>query len=395
MRAEIYVSFAFLLIFIMVFAGCGTRDDDEKGVTPTGTQVEVKPHAKDENVPEIDDYKDKDIKDFIDDLKDAGKPDVADALTQKIKASKVVLGNFGGIGYVIVGRVVVEGPEDPRDVNAQMEILGEGYFAGPVKDLSRPVGFRLHGYSPFDLELRGKKGNFGSVVNVGTIHIIPLLADKLASLHGKIILDGDFNSSTAEIILTILNGPTNTPHNGTEGRPHWPDPIKATILPSGEFFADGFSPTEYYIKFSSPKHVTRWFYVSFKSGETLDLGAISLETPKRIKLTYYVSGDLNFNRAKEKQMIIDAGTKWKALDDMQWGWDLEFKQKDGKVTLDWSYGPCYIADIGTGDIKDFLDVSVGRAEFLIPRDIEPKNGHIYLLDQKCFRHWVLFKYELE
>ncbi|MHC4735817.1 MAG: hypothetical protein ACYTDW_15375, partial [Planctomycetota bacterium] len=73
-------------------------------------------------------------------------------------------------GHVIVGRVVLDGDGDVRDVKAQMEILDEGYFAGPTRDLVRPVGFRMHQYAPYDLQLAGmKKDNNIDVVDVGTI----------------------------------------------------------------------------------------------------------------------------------------------------------------------------------------------------------------------------------
>ena len=62
------------------------------------------------------------------------------------------------MGHVIVGRVVLDGRGNVRDVCVQMEVLSEGYFAGPTKDLDRPVGFRMHQYAPYDLR---RKDRFG------------------------------------------------------------------------------------------------------------------------------------------------------------------------------------------------------------------------------------------
>jgi cytochrome c biogenesis protein CcmG/thiol:disulfide interchange protein DsbE len=329
-------------------------------------------------------------KELLTNLREAGKANIADILQQRIER-KIEDVSRRGIGHIIVGRVVVDGPVDPRDVSVQMEILEGGYFAGPVKDLYRPVGFRLHGYVPFNLELEGKEG---SIVNVGTIHITPLPVNELASLKGKLILDGNTDSTTADIHLSITHGPVNTPSNGTEGRPRWPDPIKAMILPSGEFSADGFSPTEYYIAFSAPGHVKQSRRLDFEQGKTLDLGTIRLEVPRKIKLTYYVSEELPFDRAEEKHEIIDAGSRWKSVDSI-YGWDLEFKQKDGIVTLHYSYAPCKMADLGAGNIADFINIDPTRLRFTPPRGLEPKQGHVYLLDQKHWKHWVLFAPEIE
>ena len=58
-----------------------------------------------------------------------------------------------GRGHIIVGRVVLDGDGEVRYVKSQMEILPEGYFAGPIKDMERPVGFRKHQYAPYDLQV--------------------------------------------------------------------------------------------------------------------------------------------------------------------------------------------------------------------------------------------------
>ncbi|MHC5182778.1 MAG: redoxin domain-containing protein, partial [Planctomycetota bacterium] len=78
-------------------------------------------------------------------------PDKRELKAHIDRARKRVKGS--GKGHVIVGQVVLDGEGDVREVNAQMEILSGGYFAGPVKDLNRPVGFRMHQYAPYDLKL--------------------------------------------------------------------------------------------------------------------------------------------------------------------------------------------------------------------------------------------------
>ena len=98
--------------------------------------------------------------------------------------------------------MVLDGQGDARHVAAQMEILPDGYFAGETKDLIGPVGFRMRQYAPYDLKLRGMKG---SLVDVGTIHMIPLREDQLATLKGKITLKEDGDSSQAIIYFSVTN----------------------------------------------------------------------------------------------------------------------------------------------------------------------------------------------
>ncbi len=146
-------------------------------------------------------------------------------------------------GHVIVGRVVLDGDGEVRYVCSQMEILPEGYFAGPTRDLVRPVGFRMHQYAPYDLQLKGmKKDQERGLVDVGTIHMKPLSKDELVDLKAQVKLEEGGDVSQAKIQLSVRNGPVNTPSNGTEPRRYWPDPIEIPVQEDCMAQADGFSP---------------------------------------------------------------------------------------------------------------------------------------------------------
>ena len=74
-----------------------------------------------------------------------------EALEAKIEKAQSTVKAFNA-GYVVIGRVVLDGPGDPRDVKAQMEILPAGYFAGETKEtLAEMVQYANHasaGYNP-------------------------------------------------------------------------------------------------------------------------------------------------------------------------------------------------------------------------------------------------------
>ena len=128
-------------------------------------------------------------------------------LEAAIDKAKATVDKFGG-GHVIVGRVVLDGQGDVRDVAAQMEILPDGYFAGETKDLIRPVGFRMHRYAPYDLKLKGMEGD---LVDVGTIHMTPLREDQLVGLKGKVVLEENGDSSQAVCIFERKKWPRKYP----------------------------------------------------------------------------------------------------------------------------------------------------------------------------------------
>lgn len=308
-----------------------------------------------------------------------------EALQAQIEKAQEAIKDYGG-GHVIVGRVLLDGPDDPCDVCAQMLILQDGYFAGPTKDLVRPVGFRMHGYAPFDLELKGLSGE---IVDVGTIHMKQLPKEELLIMRGKVEIGGQENVDGVTVGLSVSNGPVNTPSNGTSLRPRWPAPVMAKVSDDGAFLAEGFSPIEYYCTVQAPGFIKNSFSVALDSDDNLDLGTVRLERPIEITLTYIVADEPSFDPSQEKSTVLSGGDRWKATSDI-YGWDLEFKQEEGQVLFNYSYGPCYLIDLGEGTVQDFIQRASEEDPKIRPIRQTVQNGHVYLMNQKHWGRWVLF-----
>ncbi|MDF7826911.1 hypothetical protein P4B35_22980 [Pontiellaceae bacterium B12227] len=326
----------------------------------------------------------------------ADEPSILDEATQpealraQIEKAQETVRKYKG-GHVIVGRVLLDGPGDARDVKAQMQILKDGYFAGATKDLVRPVGFRMHGYAPYDLELKGRSG---AIVDVGTIRMNKLPADELLKLKGKVELEGLDNPESALVRLSVRNARANTPHNGTSPRPRWPAPIEAEVKADGTFYAEGFSPIKYDCTVQAPGHVQQSLSITFKEGIDRDLGTVRLEQPIEISLTYIVADKPPFDLARKRNAVLSGGARWKATEDT-YGWDLEFKQRDGGVYFDYSYAPCYMIDLGEGSIQEVLEMAARKVPKKQPRQEEVRSGHVYLMNQAHWKHWVLFEVEIK
>ncbi|MGA2093460.1 MAG: carboxypeptidase-like regulatory domain-containing protein [Sedimentisphaerales bacterium] len=309
-------------------------------------------------------------------------------LEAEIYKAKTVVDNYGG-GHVVVGRVVIDGPEDVRYVAAQMEILSDGYFAGETKDLIGPVGFRMHGYAPYDLKLKGMKG---SLVDVGTIHMTTLKEDQRATLKGEVALEENGDSSQAFLYLRVADGPVNTSRGGISPRRYWPQSIEVHANEQGLIEASGFSPVSYWCRVAAPGYLEKAFTIEFNAGQTFDLGTITLEKPKQIQLSYIVSEEPPFDLNNLEAVTIPAGTKWKALDNEEcYGWDLEFAQDKGSIIMKYPYGPCYLRDLGKGEIADYVNVDKTKIGQQQPQNQKAKNEHVYLLHQEAWKRWVLFK----
>ena len=230
--------------------------------------------------------------------------------------------------------------------------------------------------------------------DVGTIHMTPLNRGKLADLETQVVLEEGGDLSQASILLSVRNGPVNTPSNGTEPRRYWPEPIKIPVQDNGLARASGFSPINYWCRIKAPDYLEKSFTIDFKEGQTLDLGTITLEKARQIELAYIVSKEPLFDPNDLKTVRIPAGTKWKAVDDI-YGWDLEFKQDRGSVLMKYSYAPCYLWDLGDGEIEQYVNMDERELGPKLKRDHRVSNENVYLLHQKHWKRWVLFKIFVE
>jgi thiol-disulfide isomerase/thioredoxin len=215
------------------------------------------------------------VKAMVDGLVEQNKFPLAANLLLQIAKAKATVSSYKK-GSVVVGRVVVgDGKLDPELVLAQMEILPEGYFAGEVGDLERPVGFRAEGYLGVDVPLKGKSGD---VVDLGTITVQPLPSDQAATLKGSVTLDDAKGASSTSIKLSMSVPRANTPHNGYSPRHRWPEAKSIAVSQSGEFQLDGLTPGDHTIIVEADGHERFMKRVTLSSGPQKEPCAIKLRT---------------------------------------------------------------------------------------------------------------------
>jgi hypothetical protein len=137
------------------------------------------------------------------------------------------------------------------------------------------------------------------------------------------------------------------------------------------------------------------FPIEFNAGQTFDLGTITLEIPRQILLSYIVSAEPPFDLSNLRTEAIPAGTRWKASDANCYGWYLEFSQDKGSIIMKYSYAPCFLRDLGKGEIADYVNIDETKIGQQQPQNQKAKNEHVYLLHQEAWKRWVLFKIIIE
>lgn len=197
--------------------------------------------------------------------------------------------------------------------------------------------------------------------------------------------------------LYLSSGPINTPHNGTEGvRRTRPDP-KATIDSSGHLIADGLTAGEYWVTYSLPGFVmVSQGYVTVDPQQDLVLNPVELEKPRSVSVEFIVTPDAaqGFDASFVRKDTFPAGKRWSVgAGTAQYGWDLEFSQAQRSVKFNYVYAPCTIADLGEGNLADFLKPPSDAVQ-KDPRTVSVTSGHVYLLKQGHWKHDVLFRVEV-
>jgi hypothetical protein len=334
------------------------------------------------------------VESLLTDLRKAGQGQLAAELTQEIKQAHAEVERYPkpspqAGGHVIVGRVLGEEWDDPSRVVAQMQIHGEGYFVSPVGGSGRPIGFHKQGYQPAVITPTGEPG---SVEYVGEVRLRPLPETMGSGVRGKIVLDGESHVTSATARLSMVVGPVNTPSG-------WPrfyasDTVNVSVSGSGEFSASGLSPARYTLQVMAPGHVSQGREVAVWPGETYDVGIVAPERARQITVSYRVAPSPPFTQARqERQTVLGGGQLHANPQDPRP--ELMFPQNHGEIRCQGIYMPSSIADLGPGKLDNFLEVDPTSAWFINSPSIVPQPGHVYLLDQKSLKHWVLFELQFD
>jgi hypothetical protein len=171
------------------------------------------------------------------------------------------------------------------------------------------------------------RGEPDSVEDVGEVRLEPVPEAMRAGVRGKLLLNGGVGASGVRVRLITRLGPANT-----TARPHGADDhVDVTAEASGGFAATGLSPMEYSLRFEAPGFASQDRLITLKPGETLDLGTIRLERPKRIAVSYRVAPSPPFTQAPPERQIVLGGGQFKAENAIQSASDLRFDQSEQKI----------------------------------------------------------------
>jgi len=332
-------------------------------------------------------------------LQDVGKtlelaamnPAYLDALQKKIEQDKSEIANRK-LGHAVVGRVQLEGEDDPETVMSQMVIRPGGFFSDAVADLVRPVGFRKVGYRPFNLVIPpGIQPDINGLFDVGTIVMEKVPGSELRKVSGTISLEGGGSVQDVSVKLVVKNGPINTPSNGTEPGATKFTPTPAVVDANGHFEARELSSGEYYVLITKTGFVSTYPTVQVNATSDVEVPPIELKRESRVSIEFVQSSMLanEFGQNAIESSEILSGQGWNLGKD-RFGDGLRFRQDGTTVQFVGTYSTSRLADLGAGQLKDFLKIDP-QQNGQYPNSVPLVSGHVYLLNQPNWSHRVLFR----
>jgi regulation of enolase protein 1 (concanavalin A-like superfamily) len=221
-----------------------------------------------------------------------------------------------------------------------------------------------------------------------------------AGIKGKLLLEGATGARGATVRLAIAQGPWNMMPvpRATRRLDIPPYAEELLVSDSGEFSASNLTPTPtpQTLSFSAPGAVFQTRTLVLKPGKTRDLRTIRLERAISIVVSYRDASSPPFTQAPLGRRTVLGGGRLGAVNAEGAPFDLQFVQQDRRITgFSSAFSMSLMADLGPGKLDDFLEVNPTSVGFAALNKVVPQPGHVYLLDQKFFKHWVLFQFELD
>lgn len=321
---------------------------------------------------------------------------LTNSLQELIKESAEEADAFGG--YVVKGRVVVADPRrDPRMVQTQALILMDGRFATTVADRNEPLRFRMIGFEPVDLDLTkfAPSSSPRIPVDLGDIRLEGLDPRHAATLTGRAVLSDGGDHSIIRVEAFIAAHPFNSPGGGSVPRsPVFWDKRRIRVRADGAFTAGGLTPSNYTLTFKAKGYAGTIRSVTVTPGKSSFPETIVLEPVYPVRLEYAVSDGPRFKGRPIRKAAVLTGERWAS--EPQVGEDFVLSREGKDIYLEEAGRPSFIADLGTGRIEDHLDVE-DREIFrsLEDQGVRLRSGHVYALEHRLLRHWVLFRVEFD
>ena len=286
--------------------------------------------------------------------------------------------------FIVLGVLETAGDVGPRWVTTQAMVTEGGFFVAIVSELERPLSFRLLGRDPVELGLTSFGA--GAVLDVGRVSLPPVPIDQLASVRGRIVIDGT-DATSATVVVTPVPGPLNGPA-GSRVTVRAP-PGKGTTKPAadGTFEITGLSSMPHDLMISAPGYlVVRRQFEPPKGGQTA-LGELILAKRATLQIEYIATNSTDFSSVPKKDSELAAGAGWVPRDGDPIV--LAIQQAGSELRFSSTFPTTRIVDLGKGRLRA-RKLEFEGDDMQLPTQVKALTGHVYLAHYQP-DGWVLLR----
>lgn len=307
---------------------------------------------------------------------------------EKFRATK-------GWKYVF-GRIVVDGPDSPRQCQSHVSIHSSGWFLGSVSDSRPEVGFHMFGYQPVTKQHDGKEATF---VNVGDVIMKPYRFEELGTVRAQLAFEGPVDPKDVSVRVKLVSPKSRNSSGGTSGSTQWPDKEQATVSDDFRIQLTGLSPMLHTIYVKADKHQPFFRQFEVQPGGTTDVGVLRIPVSPKFTLEYATSETLDFSDAARHSETLFTGDRFKtnpSNQHYQGAGPLTIQEYDGVFRLRCGYYGCVQVDLGEGALDDFLKPVRPDVEKIRDNQVNLTGGHVYLIYHSVreWKHWTLIRVEM-
>lgn len=294
----------------------------------------------------------------------------------------------------VFGRIVLEGPDNPRLVDGQMEIHRSGWFLGSVGRRDEPIEFRMAGYQTAKVVHGGAPA---TIVNVGEVILSPYLFDELATVRAELLFESAVKSKDVTVRVLIQHPPTNSASGGTDGflaRPR----VENVAVRNRRIQKTGLSPLPHVIHIEAPGHLPLRREFDLSAGGTTDLGVLRIAASPQLSVELATADGPDFSQSEPRTLALaineffdtrPGGRDWVESGRLRF---LEDRQDKRTFRIHCGLGGLQVTDLGKGTLGDFLGPVKHEKQPRKERGVA-REGHVYLLSHSNTRwpQWTLLR----
>lgn len=305
-------------------------------------------------------------------------------------------------GHVVAAKLRFENERNidlSGKIASNFRYIPDGRIVGVIARADEPFFIRALGYRSKEVKIADYLSGFDSEAefyDIGEIQLSKLSSDEECTITGNVACSdekeaGKLQSSFEGSVRISANETRNSPGNAL-----WGDSMltETQVDTSGKFEIGGLSPGKYALVPLIQGFSDQFKECDVAAGSILDVGTIALDRQMVTKVSWIWSDTLPFANLEASHGRLYSNKLWYATSTNNSGGyqpsDLYCRVVQGKLYFGCTHCPANFADLGTGELSDFIATTLDQAKAKFGNTTFTQ-GHVYFVQQLHSKRNILMK----